>query len=150
MPRIKIEFNDEVQEKLFRLGKESPASLDRVLASVSMATKTYIIASEKMSFISSKNTLAKATKYNKSGKLRYKLAVSPRYQVLEKGAYIKAKNAKALRFYTRSGDLVFAKSVRIPKRPFFKQGLRSAISENAINRAAEGSIELEFKRLGLK
>lgn len=149
MPRVKIEFNDQISEKLIRLGQESAQSLERVLASVSMMTKTYIITSQQQTFISNLR-LAKKTKYSKSGKARYKLSMAPKFQVLEKGAYITPVNSKALHFFTKSGEEVFAKAVRIPKRPFFKQGLRAAISEDAINRAAQASISEEFKRLGIE
>lgn len=149
MARIKIEFSDEVTEKLKKLTAEFGAkSLDRVLRSVSMTTKTYILRSEQNTFVTS-TSLEKATSFKKTGKARYRLSVWPRYQVHERGAFIKPVNAKALHFIGKDGKDVFAKSVRIPKRPFFKSGLREAISSDAINRAAEASIQLEMQRLGL-
>jgi hypothetical protein len=155
MPRIKIEFSDEVSDKLERLAKESPISLDRVLKSVTTSTKTYILASQIKTFgeklmVRDDGSEKNATSFKKTGRTRYKLQVHPRFQVFEKGAFIKPFNAKALRFIGRDGTEVFAAHVRIPKKPFFNPGLRDAISADAINRAAMASIELEMQRLKLK
>ena len=150
MPRLKIEFNDDVSAKLLRLGKEFPQSLDRVLRSVSMATKTYVLTSERRTFTQQAGKMEKSTKYKKTGKARYRLSVGSVYDVHEKGAYITPKNGEVLRFINKSGEEVFTKFVRIPKRPFFKKGIRAAITADAINRAAEASLELEFKRLKIR
>ncbi len=147
---IKVEFSDEVSDKLMRLAKESEASLDRVLRSVSMRTKTYILAAQQSAFVQRSRGMEKATKYNKMSKARYRLQVHPRYKVHETGAYITPVNRKALMFHDRSGEQVFAMAVRIPKRPFFKKGLRQAIQADAVNQAAMASITEEFKRLGLE
>ncbi len=147
---INLEFNDEVSDKLMKLARESEESLDRVLRSVSMRTKTFILAAQKSAFVQRSRGMEKATKYNKMSKARYRLKVHPRYIVHETGAYITPKNRKSLMFYDESGEQVFAKAVRIPKRPFFQKGIRHAIQADAVNEAAMASITEEFKRLGLE
>jgi len=154
MPRLKIEFNDEVSKKLERLAKESPQSLDRALKHAATSVKGYILASQIKQFgsqlrVRDDGKESRGTKFKKTGKTRYRIEVHPRFQVLEKGAYIRPVNGKALHFYV-NGDEVLAKAVRIPKRPHFKPGLRDAIRADAINIAMAQSIDLEMKRLKLK
>jgi len=154
MPRLSIQFDDEVTDKLKRLAKESPQSLDRALRHAATSVKGYIIESEIKTFgeklrVKDDGSARNATKFKKTGKTRYKIEVHPRFQVFEKGAYIKPVNAKALHFFI-GGQEIFAKTVRIPKKPFFKPGLRDALRADAINKALAQSIDLEFKRLKLK
>lgn len=148
---VRIQFDDQVSSKLFALsdaaGKES---LDRVLGAVSMMLKAYITKEIDTNFTQREGNMAKGLKYRKQRAGRFQLKAKSIYSVHETGAYITPKNAKALRFFGNSGEFVFAKAVRIPKRPFVKPGLRAAISQDAINKTAMASIDLEIKRLGLK
>ena len=155
MTRLKIEFNDDVSRKLERLYKESPQSLDRALKHAATSVKGYILASQIKEFgskfkVKDDGNEKRGTKFTKTGKTRYRVEVHPRFQVLEKGAYITPVNGKALRFYDRLGTEVIAKAVMIPKRPTFKPGLRDAIRADAINKAMAQSIDLEMKRLKLR
>ena len=154
MARVKIEVDDQVSAKLIRLGKVAPQSLDRALKHATTSLKGYIIDSEIRVFgrpfsVRDNDMSFKATKFKKTGKMRYKLSTHPRFQVFERGADIFPKNKPLIKFKTKEGVWVSTNWVTIPKKPFFQRGLRDAIRADAINKSLEQSINLEFKRLGL-
>lgn len=155
MARIKIEFSDEVSSKLAYLAKQSPKSLNRCLTHAITSVKGVILKSELRTFgkeliVKDENQKTKATRYKKTGKTRFKLTVHPRFQILEKGGDIFPKNKPYLHFYSEEKGWTRTDWVTIPKRPFFKQGLRAAIQEDVINKSIEQSMKLEYKRMGLK
>lgn len=156
MARIKIEFEDTVSRKLEYLGREFPMSLERVLKHVTTVLKGYTEDRQKREYgdrlrvkdgEESRGYLA--TKFKKTGRARYRLQVHPRFQILETGGDIFPKNKEWLVFQI-DGQWIRTNVVDIPKRPTFKPSLRDAIRNDAINKAAEQSIDLEFERLKLK
>jgi hypothetical protein len=156
MPALKIEFTDDVTAKLQRLYKESPLSLDRALKHATTKLKWYINESERRKFgdrlrvrddENSKGSLA--TKFKKTGRTRYKIEAHPRFQILEKGGDIFPKKGDWMTFQI-GDDWIRTNWVTIPPNAFFKPGLRQALREDAINKALNESINLEFKRLKLR
>jgi len=146
---ITIEFDDQVSQKLRALSKAAgKETLDRVLGAVSMQMKIYITKEIDTNFSQRKGSMTKGLRYRKQSEGAFQLRARSIYSVHETGAYIVPVNAKALRWYDH-GIPEYAKAVRIPKRPFFRPGIRAMVSANAINETAMRSINLEIERLGL-
>ena len=146
--RMKLEFEDNITERLKLIANNSEEALMNVLLSIGNETKTFIIQRQKMNFASENRFLERKTNYRKAGKMVI-LKMHPRYQTLEKGAYIRPVDKKVLRFIGKDGTVVYSKHARIPKRPFFRLGVKDAIREDIVNKVAERVIAKEMERLGL-
>jgi len=148
--QIKLEFEDTMSKKLAQLADTSPQAFMKVLDGIALETKKKIIDRQRDLYSSQRRTLEKGTRYlRKRNSTSVKVYMNPKYHVLEHGAVIRPKKAKALHWINSDAEDVFAKKVLIRARPFFKPGVRDAIQANLVDMVAEQVYRREAEKLGL-
>jgi hypothetical protein len=139
-----------MSRKLDLLAKESPQAFMKVLDGIALETKKKVIDRQRAIYSSQRRSLEKGTRYlRKRNATTVKVYMNPKYHVLEHGAVIRPKKAKALHWINNYAEDVFAKKVLIRARPFFKPGVRDAIQANVIDMVAEQVYRKEAIKLGL-
>ena len=149
MPRVKIEFSDEVSAKLLKYADRAPEMLDNVLLKISSEMKIDVDRVIQQKFTERTGRMRKNLKYIKRRQGVYQLAGPNLANIFERGAEIFPKNGEFLQFQIE-GRWVRTNWVTIPARPFFYPTIRKFISANRVNLTAEMVIEKELKKLGLK
>lgn len=147
MPRVKIEFNDEVSKQLEKLAKKSPDILDKVLLKLSSEMKRSVAKSMRQQFEERTGKMRKGLRYVRTGRARYQLRMPNLYSVFEKGAVIFPKNADLLRWVGKDGNWYSSNRVRIEPRPFFYPTIRSFQSSGRTNLVAQQVIDQELRRM---
>jgi len=149
MPRVKIEFSDEVSAKLLKYADRAPEMLDNVLLKLSSEMKIVVDEAIQRKFTERTGKMRRNLKYIKRRQGVYQLAGPNLANIFERGAEIFPKNGEFLQFQIE-GRWVRTNWVTIPARPFFYPTIRKFISANRVNLTAEMVIEKELKKLGLK
>lgn len=150
MPRLKIEFNDEVSAQLLLLGKKAPEILDSALYMVSFGAKREV--QSRMRSVLSERTgkMRKGLKYRKGRHAFFRLKAPNLATVYEKGADIFPVKKPILRWKNREGQWISSHWVRLEPRPFFYPSLRDFVASGEINRIAQETIDKEIAKAGVR
>jgi hypothetical protein len=150
MPRVKLEFSDEVTAELTKLGAKAPQILDSALFMVSCAGKRAIKSKMRTVLNSRTGKMMKSFSFDKKGTGYYKIKAPNLASVYEnKGADIFPKNKKVLRWKNEKGEWMSSNWVRLERKPFFASSLREFVSSGEINRVAQDAIDKEIVKVGI-
>ncbi len=150
MPRLKLEFSDQVSAELKKLGVKAPQILDSALFMVSCAGKRAIKGKMRTVLNSRSGKMMKSFSFDKKGLGYYKIKAPNLASVYErKGADIFPKNGKVLRWKNKNGEWISSHWVRLEPRPFFTSSLREFLESGELNRVAQASIDKEIAKAGI-
>jgi mRNA-degrading endonuclease RelE of RelBE toxin-antitoxin system len=147
MPRVKIEFNDEVSKQLMKLSKTSPDILEKVLLKLSSEMKISVDRTIRGQFEENTGKMRKKLNYVKTGTARYQLRLPNLYAVFERGAEIFPQNVPLLKWQDKSGNWYSSNWVSIEPRPFFYPTIRSFQSSGRTNIVAQNVIDQEIRKM---
>lgn len=151
MPRLKIEFSDEISAQLLLLGKKAPEILNSALYMVSFGAKRQV--QSRMRSVLSERTgkLRKGIAYKRRREAFFRLQAPNLASIYEKkGADIFPVKAPILRWQNQQGQWMSSHWVRLEPRPFFFPSLRDFVASGEINRIAQETIDKEIAKSGVK
>lgn len=147
MPRVKIEFNDDISRQLTKLSKKCPDILDKALLKLSSEMKKSVDKTIREKFTERTGAMRKQLKYVKTGTARYQLRMPNLYSVFERGADIFPRNVPLLKWQDQAGNWYSSNWVSITARPFFYPTIRTFQSSGRTNLVAQQVIDQELKKL---
>ena len=148
MPRVKIEFSDDVSKRLMKYAERAPHILENVLLKISSEMKKDVDSAIQKTFHERTGKMRKQLRYIKRSRGIYKLASFNLANIFERGAEIFPKEADFLQFQI-NGKWVRTNWVTIPAKPTFYPTVRKFVSANKVNLNAEKVIDKEVRKLGL-
>lgn len=147
MPKVKIEFNDEISKQLEKLAKKSPKILDNVLLKISSELSLAVDRKIRAQFEEHTGKMRKGLRYFRTGRARYQLRMPNLYSVFERGAEIFPKNAELLRWKGKDGAWYSSNWVTLEAKPFFYPTIRGFQSSGRTNLIAQKVINKELRKL---
>lgn len=150
MPRVKIEFSDNVSNLLMKYSDRAPKMLDNVLLKLASEMKIDVDEAIQRNFTERSGKMRKQLKYIKRRQGVYRLASFNLANIYERGGEIFPKDKPFLQFQLPDGGWIRTNWVTINARPTFTPTIRKFISANKVNLTAESEINKELKRLKLR
>ncbi len=144
-----VKLEDDVTRKILELEKESPGTMNKIAVRLVIAFKD-ILRDDFMSgqILGQRTGMAKKNIYdNYVRKGTYHLPAPRLANIYETGAVVAPKDRKAIRFVSKSGEVVFSRGrVVLDKKPFWSTGWKTFVVSNAARKIVEEYLEKNWTR----
>ncbi|MFH1730129.1 MAG: hypothetical protein ABIF82_00580 [Planctomycetota bacterium] len=149
---IALKWQDYVSPGLRRIERDMPKIEDVVLGSVAKDYRDFVRSRYLSGQLLKRGKPWEAMTFKRMRRGHWKVGPG-RFNALaifETGGVIVPRKRKVLRFYDDSGEPVFRRQVRIPRRPFMSASLAAYLSLGLGMQRAEGALRRELSaRIGV-